>query len=439
MPKKAPKNAFYFFMVDFREEQRKKGINYGKMNEVADAAGPFWRDATPAIKAKYEQIAKQEKEKNNIPDKKYTSTGIPLSEIERQEKELREAVEAELKDIKNLVKLKSFNGEIINEDFYIMDVNYYCKVGSGYLIGESTILRFNLQDGIHEIYHEIVNPGYIPVGYASDVKYFSNELGLDMPDESGRSNYMQILANTIDYLKKKDRNSKILPPIFVMPDKILPVQDFIQQMCYRAGEDIALFRVYRLDSLFFTLINAIKTRPDEGFPKESLAIQQLKKDMFKYTPGVGCSHHEESDKAIECTASRVKRQAYTILDSCCPVVGIEPQPGKHLPADYHMESILIYKEQKRGRLAPSVANARDVACSSIASDSFFDQSTLNSTSDSIKKEQRTYTPLRMPKTDYSLKLRQAPELTETNFPTLSAGHGRGRGLAGSFNKLKLNK
>lgn len=43
MPKKSPRNSFYFYMVHFKEEQRKKGINYKNMAEVAEAAGPSWR------------------------------------------------------------------------------------------------------------------------------------------------------------------------------------------------------------------------------------------------------------------------------------------------------------------------------------------------------------------------------------------------------------
>lgn len=40
--KKAPKNAFYYFMISFKEEQAKKGITYKNMTEVAEAAGAIW-------------------------------------------------------------------------------------------------------------------------------------------------------------------------------------------------------------------------------------------------------------------------------------------------------------------------------------------------------------------------------------------------------------
>ncbi|CAG5043626.1 unnamed protein product [Parnassius apollo] len=440
MPKKPPRNAFYFFMVDFKEQQRKKGIHYGNMAEVAEAAGPVWRDAPTSTRAKFEDMAKKAKQKYNVPEMKYTSTGISLAELEQQEREAREAQEAELEDIKNLVTLNFVKGSICTEDFYLMDVNFYCKAGTHYIIGESTVLRFNLKDGIKDNYHEIINPGSIPTGYAHDVKLGSQELGLEMPDESvPRSNYIQILATIIDYLKQKDSHSNILPPIFTMPDKVLPVQDFFLQMCSRAAEDESLFRIYKLDTLFYHLINAIKTRGNEGFPKESLALTQLKKDLFRYTPGLGCEHHEEADKSVECTLSKVKRLAFTILDSCCPIAGIDVVPGKHLPFDYDMDGILSIKEQKKGRLAASIAGLPGVSSSnsSVINESFHESSLAES--NVVKKERRVHEPLRMPKTDYTQKARLAPDLTESNFPKLTAGHGRGRGLSGSFGKLKLDK
>lgn len=58
-----------------------------------------------------------------------------------------------------------------------------------------------------------------------------------MPDdEHDKSNCLQILANIIDYLKQEDNNVKSLPPLFTMPDKVAQVQDFILQMCTKAGE-----------------------------------------------------------------------------------------------------------------------------------------------------------------------------------------------------------
>ncbi|KAJ8720054.1 hypothetical protein PYW07_012097 [Mythimna separata] len=445
MPKKAPKNAFYYFMLDFKDEQSKKGINYASLAEVSKAADPEWRNAPPQVRGRYEARAKNEKERRNIPIAKYTSTGIPLSVIEQEQKALQEAIEYEIQDIINMVKTKKINKTIYEDDVYLIDVNYYCKTSTNYVIAESTVLRFNLTNGFRDFYHEMINPGFIPVGYASDVKLGCTDLGLDMPDDSTpKSNYMQILANIIDYLKQKDPSVKTLPPLYTMPDKVQPVQDFILQMCQKSGEDEFLFRVYRLDTLFFHLINNIKNRSNEGLPKESLALVQLKKDPFKYNPGLGCEHHEANEKSVECTTSRTKRWAFTILDSCCPVVGIPIIPGQHVPIEYDVEGIVKYKDSKKTWSGPTIAGAAgpSSSCNTTGNESFLEQS-LNSTAASLaehsRKEKRTHAPLRMPQTDYSKNIRPAPELTDEEFPALSIGAGRGRGLAGSFGKMKIKK
>jgi hypothetical protein len=74
------------------------------------------------------------------------------------------------------------------------------------------------------------------LGYAYDVKQGCIEFGLNMPDPENKSNYFQILANIVDYLKQKDPSAEVMPPLFTMPDKVLAVKDFILQMCTKAGK-----------------------------------------------------------------------------------------------------------------------------------------------------------------------------------------------------------
>ncbi|KAH9645098.1 hypothetical protein HF086_005643 [Spodoptera exigua] len=277
MPKKPPRNAYYFFMHDFKEEQRLKGINYATLADVAKAADPVWRSSPPSVRAKYEEIAKRAKDKHNVPVAKDSTKYCSALEIVHYD---TTSYEGHI----NAILLT----DILEEYFYLIDVNYYCKWDNKYLIGESTVLRFNLRDGIRDYYPELINPGQIPIGYASDVKEGCADFGLEMPDEDSPSNMMDILANIIDFLKQKDLKSLALPPLFTMPDKVLPCKNFLQQMCHKANEDEMIFRVYRLDTLFFHLINSIKANKEEGFPKESLALVQLKKDPFKYTPELAC-------------------------------------------------------------------------------------------------------------------------------------------------------
>lgn len=47
MPKKTPKNAFFYFMLDFKRKEEQRGERFAGMGEVSAAASPKWnvRDA----------------------------------------------------------------------------------------------------------------------------------------------------------------------------------------------------------------------------------------------------------------------------------------------------------------------------------------------------------------------------------------------------------
>ncbi|KAJ2951395.1 hypothetical protein O0L34_g13539 [Tuta absoluta] len=478
MPKKQPRNAFYFYMLYFKEEQRKKGIHYANMREVSEAAGPRWPEASPALRAKFEAMAKTEKEKSNVPERKYTSYGVSLADIEAEQREARAAAEAERRDIINFVKQKSVNQSILDEDIFLMDVNSYCKANGTYLVGELTLLRFTLRHGVKDSYHELINPGGIPIGYALDVKLGAKELGLPMPGDAQRgTDYIQILANVVDYLRRRDHATTTqtrrspLPAVYTMPDKVQQCVDFTAQLCHRAAQYDTPFRVYQLDTLFFQLVDNIPSRSDEGFPKESLALPQLKKDPFKYSPGLACEHHEgdtESDKSVECTSSRVTRWAFTILDMTCLLLNLRAQPGRHVPNDYAVDDIIAYKEQSlsaqrqgRGGMGgagggdhfapddtPTSCRSADTSADITASGTSRDTSFASSASapgasapgappGAPRDKKRVHVPLRMPKNSWT-SVRAAPDLTadKDDFPPLPS-RGRGRGLAASFDNMKM--
>lgn len=82
--------------------------------------------APPPLRAKYDAIAKAEKGKYNIPEKKFTSTGIPLDVIAQHEADRKDAIEAERQDIKNFVMQKSVNkSQYETALFYILHLTFF--------------------------------------------------------------------------------------------------------------------------------------------------------------------------------------------------------------------------------------------------------------------------------------------------------------------------
>lgn len=60
------------------------------MKEVADSAAPYWKNLTKKEKEPYEEKAKEDKLRVKLYGERYTSLGIPLSEVKREQEE-REA------------------------------------------------------------------------------------------------------------------------------------------------------------------------------------------------------------------------------------------------------------------------------------------------------------------------------------------------------------
>lgn len=57
------------------------------MREVSDAASPSWTKMTKEEKAPFEEKAKMDKSKPKQPGERYTSLGVPLSDVLREKEE----------------------------------------------------------------------------------------------------------------------------------------------------------------------------------------------------------------------------------------------------------------------------------------------------------------------------------------------------------------
>ena len=113
MPKKPPKNGYFYFALDFRTREERAGRRFpGGMPEIMIACDEEWRNLPQAEKDDYNDYAKQNRhneERQNVPkklEKKFNSQGISFAEMERQQKEKEAKEEATKNFIHNFVKTK---------------------------------------------------------------------------------------------------------------------------------------------------------------------------------------------------------------------------------------------------------------------------------------------------------------------------------------------
>ncbi|CAG2061304.1 unnamed protein product, partial [Timema podura] len=128
-----------------------------------------------------------------------------------------------------------------------------------------------------------------------------------------------------------------LPPIFTYynkeqfhynKDNEVLIESVLQFLCDAAAVENN-FRVLPLMKLFYEMRNACSS--SERFPKISLAEAELEKDVFAYTPKIGCDFHEKYDANIYCSLSLVRRWGFLIADHCCKFLNIPLKDGFHCP------------------------------------------------------------------------------------------------------------
>lgn len=155
----------------------------------------------PSERAPYIKRANVEKSNNLI--KKFTSQGVPITVVEKEEEEKKQFEFKMLEDVKRSVHLASecFWSQRIfsslffclclfteNEDFatnfYIVHVNTFCYVSNEnrYYPAEIAVCRFSLQKGVLEkgVYHAICHPGkpIICIKIKSQIKFPENGVTL---------------------------------------------------------------------------------------------------------------------------------------------------------------------------------------------------------------------------------------------------------------------
>lgn len=334
MPKKKQYNAFYYFMRDHKIKEEKKG-RIITMEQASAEASPIWNTLTPEQKAKYKEMEKKCKADGGPTVIKLTAQGVPISEVERQQREQAKAESDMKKKIQEIVQNSILNDAIAVQNYYFVAGNYFCHhKTTGYLPAEIAIVEYTLQGGVINKFHSFVSPGSLPLGLSFAARHHSEESHqLPLPPNAiGETNYSRLLKEMVMFIA--DDGAEELPPLFTRRAEVPIVKSIIAQFCADAKEDESLFRVYPLEELFFVLKKAAAKQGqdlDEGFASIHVAHSYLDRDQYECQSGISCEHHDNLDIGKYCALSMVTRYAFTFSDHICLDLAIKLISGAHVP------------------------------------------------------------------------------------------------------------
>ncbi|XP_048509388.1 protein maelstrom homolog isoform X2 [Athalia rosae] len=368
--KKQTRNAFSFFMLDYKKKHEALGVKFpGGLKDVANACSAEWNRLTPQQKGPYVAKAKNAKVQDGINGERYTTEGTPLSFIE-QIKRRKQEFEDNMNDyIKLAVDLSEGCDRLLQKKFYFIHVNRYCckqcmDGTSDFYPAEFAIAEFSLRHGVQKTYHEIIDID-LPLGYAADIKEYSNlthKISRNPP--GGQKNFSIMYEQLRKFLEPETIGAE-LPPLYTAKAVREVVPGLLSRMAVTAGQTVDIFRIYSLETLFFHIRNAAATiNNSTGFPVLTLAAEEIQKDVFDYTPGIACDYHSSIDgTTVHCSLSIVIRWAYTICDYCCIDLDIDMQPGFHCPIDTDFIAIKRTKAELESKDICQLADQAEVSLS----------------------------------------------------------------------------
>ncbi|CAH0387253.1 unnamed protein product [Bemisia tabaci] len=366
MPKKPPKNSYYFFMQDYKRQEEAKGRRfYNGMAQVAEEAGPAWKEVSPEEKARYEAIAKQSKLQRKMdPKQKYTSYGETFSEVEQKQQTEERRNQEKKRNVEKIVQYLKPESTLRTKLFFVAHVNYYfVNNKDGFHVpAEVGLVKFNLEQGLQGAFHFFIKPyeNYFPLGYAGEAKIHrekTHRIPLNVPD--ARQNMTVVYKKIRQFLLGDDEpgaSGGELPPVYTLStddsqntseeavcDAFKYIYDLNNREYARNNPDAWMdeFKVYDLSKLFFELkcktgdyassmgLNAGGLKGK--FPQQSLAESELRRDVFNYTPNIACQFHEDDDNMANCSLSFARRWVYLICDYCCQDLNIPLIPESHVP------------------------------------------------------------------------------------------------------------
>ncbi|XP_052869742.1 protein maelstrom homolog isoform X2 [Anopheles cruzii] len=307
MPKKPPKNGFFYFMIEYKknEDSRGRGIS---LTQASEKAGVKWQKMNAEQRAPYEEKAKKNRDNHG---EKLTAQGIPYSQVEAQKRERETKVLGHHQRLRTTLQQATKRNALDKQIFYFIAFAYFCEDTEGNFIpAEMAVVRFNLERGVHDKLHVRIDPQRLPIGMAYlAMKHAEEDHQLPVPPNAkGETDLNMITSLLLSFLGQD--GSGELPMLFTDRDDVAKLKCSTESF----GLDVKLFgSVHR-------------------------AQQLITRDIYDYTAGIACDDHEAMDNVKNCPLSRCVRWAYVIADNCCLDLGIDLQPGRHVPSNANTSS-----------------------------------------------------------------------------------------------------
>lgn len=349
-------------MQDQKKILPTEGIYWESMDELVSICHPRWKSLSDDAKAKYKEIAKQSKGKENLHEK-YDSRGRSLAFVEAEQRQRQTQLEQMNKRIKSIIDQAKDN--LKTQKFFLIHINKLCRISEDKVLPcELALVEFDLANGIIGTLHTFIRPpnDEIPLGFGFEIQKNADERhGLTLEDDPMLIENSSDFQTIIDKIMLKINPGGVRQPVFplyTLEEDEEMTKNIMVDLCTWAGlKNYPEFHVFHVHQLMFHLSQALlKSNNPERIKTESFAADLIASDIYSYTVGMGCPYHDKIDKPRFCSLNCAKRWAFLIMDHCCPVLNLEQKPDTHchIEKPAYSRYDLPYKQEMLVQWRPSL-------------------------------------------------------------------------------------
>ena len=253
---------------------------------------------------------------------------------------------------------------ILTKDFYVMEFNISCRTRNDIFVPiEVGIVKFSIKDGIKDSYHDFIDPGKVPLGYAATAKdlylnyhgipvhgfsvqnynsFCEFSLGATRSDDS--ENYHNSIKEAIDRIDKFVKPDIVYkeaeagkPGLDVRPvfsyscssyDGITQTDGCLRRLASETN-NLPFYEGFQVMDIVHMLKFACRLRPENVDQPFAVYSQSFYSKLLDPPYEKCCKYHYDIGN-YRCALGLAHGVAYCFMDFVCPLYPIEITPA-HLP------------------------------------------------------------------------------------------------------------
>ncbi|XP_056415855.1 protein maelstrom homolog isoform X3 [Hyla sarda] len=339
--KRASRNAYFFFALDMIPELRRRGLQVSGVKEAIPLCSEDWALLPAEAKDRYAEKAKEWKSRETEPPRGSLVMGFVHEKEQKFCTELREVG-------REPTWFHTTHEDLEKRVIYIINIFSHGEMPSlcdqPYVPCEIGCVRYSLQNGVMDSFHDFIDPGELPLGFryhcqaGSDATHQIPVSGFELANRDYH-NLFHSLCNFISPPPKRGT------AVYCKNVDLYRVGWCLQWLSVKAGIE-NLFQLQDIESL---IIKFYREKLNEE-PSKSSVNRLLDVVQWDYASNTRCKWHEDNDMWY-CALASCKKITYCISRALASVYDVT-LTAAHLP------NLHPYDNQKSDNSKTVILNAK---------------------------------------------------------------------------------